>query len=142
MKTVDEVDRLDTVVEINAKDLEDKKTTFARKKEEVAKANDELAKITAVMQSMESDAGKNELKEDTIFEFVQASNPLHAKWIRKQAKKNAVEECIMQLKKSYEDKVITLQELLKYTRQLSGKQFMCIYIMAVVERHIKKIQGK
>ena len=138
MKSIKEIDDLDAIIETNAKDLEEKKKVFNQKKEGIAKASEELSNSNVLILSMIDTVSKGEIKEETVLDFVQGSDPLHDKWVKKESKKSAYEECIMQLKKTFEDKLIPLHVLLENTRKLSEKQFMCIYMMSVIERCLKK----
>ena len=137
-KTLAEVDEIEKVIDINAQELQTKRAQFAKKTEEILKSNENLKTMNAVMLNLADNAAKCDLKEENIFEFVKPANIYHEKWIEKECKKLAIEECVMQLKKAYEDKIITLDTLLKHTRKLYSKQFKCIYTKGVIERKYRK----
>ena len=101
------------------------------------KSKEELVKINEMADGIIKSGEKKELNEENIFKFVKGNNVYQDRWIELDCKIAAITECMQQMKKSYEDKAITLQQLLDITNNLSRKEFICIYKKVIVEGKYK-----
>lgn len=136
-----EIDKYESVIEVNEKELEDKKQIFKKtiqnmieSKEDLLKKNDEIKYITTL-------ATQVELNENTIFKLIKGQNSIHEKWIGLESKKAAIEGCIIQIKKSFEDGVIILEAFLETMRKLYAKIFKVIFKKKALEIKFKSKQG-
>eukprot|EP00826_Nyctotherus_ovalis_P061433 TRINITY_DN8742_c0_g1_i1.p1 TRINITY_DN8742_c0_g1~~TRINITY_DN8742_c0_g1_i1.p1 ORF type:complete len:146 (+),score=77.68 TRINITY_DN8742_c0_g1_i1:1074-1511(+) len=134
MEEVDQLEKLEDVLEVNAKDIEEKKIYFSKLQEEIRKVNSELPERTVFMANIAANADGIKLDEKTVFDYIKEDNKLYGKWVNKECKKRALEECVMQLKKAYQEKSIGIQELLELSRPLYFKQFKCIHTIARIQR--------
>jgi hypothetical protein len=136
MKEVDQLAMLEGILEANAKDIEDKKLQFSKLQEEIEGVNEELSNRIALMANLAENPEGMKLDEKTIFDYVKEENRLYGKWINKDCKKRALEECVLQLKKAYQERSISIQELLDQSRTLYFKQFKCIYTMIRIQDYL------
>lgn len=136
MNEVDQLEKYEDILEVNAKDIEEKKLQFSKLQEEIRKVNTELPERTIFMVNIAENPEGMKLDENTIFDYVNEENRLYGKWVNKDCKKRAIEECIIQLRKAYQEKNITIQELLDQCRPLYSKQFKCIHSMIRIQHYL------
>jgi len=116
--------------------LNEKISSLKELKGEIKQANEELPVIKSLVLNVAKDTANFKLDEENITKFVKEEHPLYGKWLKNYVKRSALNECIVQLKKAFENKNITLQELLEQTRKIHCKQFICIYVMKAIERKL------
>ena len=79
--------------------------------------------------------------DETNFEnFVQPKSVYHKTWLRLKSKKDALEDCFMQTKRAFEDKLISLAELIEAIRKIATKQFLCIYKLQALQQKFLILQ--
>lgn len=126
-ETLEETDSLDTVIQVNEKTIEEKGKELIEKKNLILKTKEDLDKDYEKMKKIIDYESRFTLNEETVFDLVKGYDPLHDKWIKLESKRAAMEACILQIKKSYEDKAIALEVFLEITRKLFGKIFKTIF---------------
>jgi hypothetical protein len=138
---LDEIEKHAPVMQVNEKVLAEKKQQIEAKKQAIANSIVDLQKMTVQLKKI---GAVKEITPENALQFVKGASDLHEKSLELDQKKLALEESVMQLKKAYEEKVITLQELLEWSRKMFDKEFMCIYKKKKVETaKIKRdIEGK
>ena len=137
------IDELETHVAImaaNEREIEEKKKLFLEKKETISKTSESLVQQSTILQATIEKTDKLEIRPDNIFSFINAGNSFQEKWIEQEAKRASIDECIVLLKKAFEDntKTINVSTLIEKTRKLSSKQFKCIYKKLRIERKFKE----
>ena len=136
VEKVDQLSVLEEILEDNAKIIEEKKLQFSKLQEEIRKVNNELPERIVFMENLAENSKGIKLDQETVFDYMTEQNKLYEKWVSKDCKKRALEECVLQLKKAYQEKSITIQELLNQSRSLYFKQFKCIYTMTRLQSHL------
>lgn len=138
-QTLEEVDKFEGVIEVNEKDVEEKKKIFKNTSELVTKSKENYDKMNEGIKNFAEETNQVELSEQTLFKFVKGKTNLHDKWIKLECKRDAIEECVIHIKKSYEDKSIPLDIFLESTRKLYAKSFMTLYKKKAIETKFKSM---
>ena len=136
-QTLEEIEKAHEVIRVNAMDLSDRKKSLSKKVDDMSKVSKQLDSMSAIMEVMQQNGGV-EIQETNVLAFIKPASLLQEKWIDIESKRAALEECLMQLKKAYEDKVVSLLEFLDSTRKLSATAFLCMYKKV----HIEQLQRK
>ncbi len=137
-QTVANLQKAEAAINQDESDLETKKLRLVEKRQELEKTTEDSRKLQVKIQTEIEKSESIDIHEDNVLEFVKPSTGLHEVWLKKEAKKKSIDECMLELKKMYEDRNITLPMLLDSVRRLSFKEFMCIYKKAKAEGLAKK----
>ena len=139
MENVRALEDNENVIDVHTSEIEEKKKEFIKLEEDIKQVNNELSERTALISSISETSDQIKLTQETIFNYVKEDNPLYDELVKNECKKNAIEDCIKQLKKAFEEKTISLSDLLAQISQLSSKQFKCIYKLDIMEKHLTKL---
>eukprot|EP00826_Nyctotherus_ovalis_P060756 TRINITY_DN8559_c0_g1_i3.p1 TRINITY_DN8559_c0_g1~~TRINITY_DN8559_c0_g1_i3.p1 ORF type:complete len:195 (-),score=20.57 TRINITY_DN8559_c0_g1_i3:527-1111(-) len=121
---------LETTMNKNAELIREKKQSLTELKKNIRTAIKEIEKMNSLMENAEEYSSL--FNEKTISKLISTNKVLEDRRIRKEAKKLAIEECILQLKHIYESKHISFRELMEKTRPLFCKQFRSIYAISKI----------
>lgn len=141
---LEEIEKHAPIIQVNEGLLKEKKEELEKKKIAINSSIGDLQKITNQLKKM---GATKEITPDNVLTFIKGANDLHERALSLDQKKLALEECVMQLKKGYEEKAISLQELLECSRKMFDKQFKCLYKkwklnQVKLQREVKGQMGK
>eukprot|EP00831_Metopus_contortus_P017571 TRINITY_DN17420_c0_g1_i1.p1 TRINITY_DN17420_c0_g1~~TRINITY_DN17420_c0_g1_i1.p1 ORF type:complete len:223 (-),score=55.95 TRINITY_DN17420_c0_g1_i1:131-748(-) len=125
-KQLENIDSVEAIVVVNSMELEEKKTLYQRKMDELSKQKAQLSQLQEYSKKM----GKGNYQTLDISNaqtFLHFDTPFQKKYVHLDSKQKALEEAISQIKKLHNSNSIGLIEFLSIVRKLSSKIFLCIF---------------
>ncbi len=137
-KTVENLQKLEVMMNREEQEAEGKMTLLATKREELARTTQEATTVCETLRTQMESSEKVDINRDNVLVYVKPANQVHDFWLKAESKRRSIEACLMLIKKQYEDKFIKLEMFLDLSRKLATKEFVEIYKKAKFEGLVKR----